>query len=535
MKILLTLLKIEFLRISKINLIRYGDAKKRQRTMIMYLVLCVIAFAVVFSFASEMHNIFSISWIEDEIISSLIIPIVTICLILNIAISILWGSGLLLSDTNAGIQLALPINLAILTISKLVILYVVVALLDILLLLPMVILFGMTSDAGILFYLIMTVNVLLLPIIPCLLGSIIGTGIYSILRNPSAFLVRLKTMLIVALLLTYVVFMLWKFPDMTKGDFRFGLTSTMLFSLGNRYTKSLLQHSIPSLATYWTAILLIGNLLFRNLIDIYRRWYCNFDTDKRISTPLGSKAFIPRKIITALIKREQSRYFSTPVYITNTACGFLFAVTFVILTGIENEKIIPYIDLLSGYFQIDPTATNIIYVYALTILISLSSTTYASISIEGKQIEILKSLPISTQNVFNAKVRFHLSLSVPIIVILNTAMTFLLCLPWYIAVLGYIMPLSFSAFVGVAGYILNLIFPNFEWDNVTQIIKQSFPAILSTLLCTIVTCGTVYLILEYFSNVVILGSFIACIVIFLITCIMVLWVKRFEVYIYQKI
>ena len=527
MKILLNLLKNEFLRISKINLIRYGDVKKRQRTILLYLVICVAASVFLFSYVSEMRDIFLLSWMEEEIINGLIMPMATVCLILDMAVSVFWGSGLLLSDTNADTQLALPVHLSILTISKLFVLYLILALFDMLLLLPMVIFFGITSGTGILSYLIMTVNVLLLPTVPCLFGTIIGAGIYRVLRSPSALVVRLKTMFVVVLMLAYMVFMFWKFPDISKGDFSFGLTSTMLFSLGSRYMKSLLRHNIKSLAAYWTAILLVGGLLLHGLMDVYWNWYCNSDSRREISALIDSKAFIPNKAISALIKRERRRYFSTPVYITNTACGFLFAIVFVILVGIANDKVAPYIDLFSGYFQIAPTATDVLYVYALTILISLSSTTYASISIEGKQIEVLKSLPISTQDVFNAKVRFHLSLSIPVIVILNTIMTLFLHLPWYIAVLGYIMPLSFSIFIGVAGYSLNLVFPNFEWDNVTQIIKQSLPAILSTLLCAVVTCGTTYLLLKYFSDVVILGSFIACIVIILNVCIMTLWLKEY--------
>lgn len=527
MKILLILLKNELLRISKINLIRYGDAKKRQKTIFLYLVVCLAAFSFLFAFASELRNVFLLSWMEDEIISGLIMPMATICLILNIVIGVFWGSGLLLSDTNAGAQLALPIRIYILTVSKLFILYVVVAFLDMLLLFPMAVLFGMKIGAGILFYLIMTVNVLLLPIIPCLLGTIIGTGIYRILRTPSALILCLKTMLVVVLLLVYMVFMFWKFPDISKADFRFKFTSTTLFGISSRFAKSLLQCNILSLVTYWTAILLSDGLLLYGLMTIYQSWYCNSDSGKKISAPIGSKAFIPNNAISALLKREQRRYFTTPVYITNTACGFLFAVVFVVLTGIASEKAALYIDLLSGYFQIAPTATDVLYVYALTILISLSSTTYASISIEGKQIDVLKSLPISAQDVFRAKIWLHLSLSIPIILILNTAMVLFLQFSWYIAFLGYIMPLSFSAFVGVTGYIFNLLLPNFEWDNVTQIIKQSFPVMLSTLLGTFVTCGAAYLLLIYFSDVIILGSFTACIVIILVVCVMVIWVKRY--------
>lgn len=133
------------------------------------------------------------------------------------------------------------------------------------------------------------------------------------------------------------------------------------------------------------------SLLRGRLLAVYRSWYCNSDSRREMSLPMSSKVFIPNSAISALMKRELRRYVSIPVYITNTSCGFLFAAVYIILIGIANEKAVPYIDMFSDYFQIAPVAEDILYVYALTILISLSSITYASISIEGKQIEVLKS------------------------------------------------------------------------------------------------------------------------------------------------
>ncbi len=532
---LLILWKNELLRISKVNQIRYADTKRRQKALLLYLIICTIALGLLIPFAREIGSIFLLSWGEEEIINNLIVPMAAVCLILNISISVFWGSGLLLSDTNADIQLGLPIRLSILIISKLLVLNMVLAFLDIILLLPMIVLFGMTAGAGILFYLVMVGNVLLLPTIPCLLGTIIGTGIYRILKSPSALFARLKTILAISFLFGFMGFMFLKFPDISKEGIHFSFTTTALYSLGSRYTKSLLHHNVLSLVTYWTIILIAGGLLLYGLITIYWNWYCNSDSRKQISTVIDSKVFIPNNAISTLIKRECRRYFSIPVYIANTACGFLFAVIYVILIGIANDKVAPYIDLFSNYFQIASAATDILYVYMLTILISLSSITYASISIEGKQIEILKSLPISAQDLFRAKIQFHLSLSIPLILTLNAAMTLFLHLPWYIALLGYVMPLSFTTFIGVAGYILNLLLPDFEWDNVTHIIKQSLPAILSALLGTFATCGTAYLLLRCFSNMLILGSFIVCTLIILIVCVMVIWFMKCGVHIYQKL
>ena len=56
--------------------------------------------------------------------------------------------------------------------------------------------------------------------------------------------------------------------------------------------------------------------------------------------------------------------------------------------------------------------------------------------------------------------------------------------------LGYAMPFLYSLFIGIIGCLINIFFPNFEWENITHIIKQSLPAILSALIGTLSTCGT---------------------------------------------
>ena len=91
---------------------------------------------------------------------------------------------------NADVQLALPVRLSILIISKLLVLNLVLVFLDMILLLPMIVLFGITTGAGIFFYLIMAGNTLLFPMIPCLLGTMVGSGIYRILRSPSELFIR---------------------------------------------------------------------------------------------------------------------------------------------------------------------------------------------------------------------------------------------------------------------------------------------------------------------------------------------------------
>lgn len=72
-------------------------------------------------------------------------------------------------------------------------------------------------------------------------------------------------------------------------------------------------------------------------------------------------------------------------------------------------------------------------------------------------------------------------------------------------------------------------------DNITHIIKQSLPAILSALIGTLSTCGTCYLLLKYFSNSLLLGGYIVCGIILLLISILVLCLNRRGEHLYQAL
>ena len=72
-----------------------------------------------------------------------------------------------------------------------------------------------------------------------------------------------------------------------------------------------------------------------------------------------------------LLERERTRYFSLPVYLTNTACGLLFAAVFVLLVVLMSDKITPYIYQLAEYFQVPFADYDVLFIYAFSILTTI--------------------------------------------------------------------------------------------------------------------------------------------------------------------
>lgn len=154
MKFLLPLLRNNLLQLSHANQLRYADTKNRTKTITLYMLIAMILMGLLAYLIYSLKIIYSIAWSLEEVVTELVVPMVLICVILNIAISIFWGSGLLLSDTNIDSVLALPIPLRTLILSKLTVLFMVEVALTVALLLPMMVLFGLTAGMGFPFYLI---------------------------------------------------------------------------------------------------------------------------------------------------------------------------------------------------------------------------------------------------------------------------------------------------------------------------------------------------------------------------------------------
>ena len=163
----------------------------------------------------------------------------------------------------------------VLIISKLSILYLVQAVLDMTLLFPMAVLFGLTADMKISYYPVMAGVVLLFPIIPGLLGTIVGTKVHHILKSSSALVTRLKTIGAVLILFAFMTFMFCKFPDIVAGDTGFNFSISAISIPGSRYVHLILCCDYLSLGLYTGIVLIIGSSLLFGLSRIYQNWYCN--------------------------------------------------------------------------------------------------------------------------------------------------------------------------------------------------------------------------------------------------------------------
>ena len=171
----------------------------------------------------------------------------------------------------------------------------------------------------------------------------------------------------------------------------------------------------------------------------------------------------------ALFLREVRRYFASTIYVTNTAIGPIL----LLAAGIALQ----FVDMegMTAEMGLAASALMAMIPYLAAWMLGMSTTTAASISLEGKGIDQLKVLPVSADAVFSAKLKLQFAISLPAQAIAATLFTIALHPTLKEAVVLYVLPAAFAVFSGLAGLWLNLLHPKFDWKSETEVVKQGLP------------------------------------------------------------
>ncbi|MEB2589825.1 permease, partial [Bacillus cereus] len=127
---------------------------------------------------------------------------------------------------------------------------------------------------------------------------------------------------------------------------------------------------------------------------------------------------------------------------------------------------------LIAYPGIEPLLQKIAP-FAIAAAISMTCTTCVSLSLEGKNVWIIKSLPIAPKMIYDSKILMNLSLSIPASLISAVLLIIGLKLDVWSSLFIVITPITYSLFSAVWGIFINNRFGYYDWVSETQVVKQS--------------------------------------------------------------
>ena len=189
-----------------------------------------------------------------------------------------------------------------------------------------------------------------------------------------------------------------------------------------------------------------------------------------------TKEFKARSTNQALLSRELKRFFSSATYMLNCAIGsvFMLCISVYMLFSAGSIKML-LAELMPFLGDI-----NVLFALILTLfLASMNEITSPSISLEGKNIWIVQSLPIDSFNILKAKINLHLIVTLPFVILTSICS----CIAFKVEILASILILFtsviFTFLEAEVGLAINLKFPNLNWQSESVAVKRGVAVMIS--------------------------------------------------------
>ena len=197
----------------------------------------------------------------------------------------------------------------------------------------------------------------------------------------------------------------------------------------------------------------------------------------------------------ALLRKEFKRFFGSTSYMLNCGLGIVFMIVAAIAIIVEYKD---FSELVFGMFAGYEEVISLIAAASICMMTTMNDMSAPSVSLEGKNIWLVQMLPVSGWQVLSAKLNMHLILSLIPTAILTVCIEWLIKPSLLFAVLIPITAALFVLFIACLGLFTNLKMPNLTWTSEIVPIKQS-AGVLITMFggwAVVLILGAVYFLLR---------------------------------------
>ena len=398
--------------------------------------------------------------------------------------SILLGAFGSVFNTYAGLYLAkdndlllsLPIPVKTIIASRLLNVYLLGAMYSVPVLLPALIVYWSFSGAtfaklvcGLLLLLIVTVIVLLLS---CVLGLAVAK-ISLKLKNKSIVTVLISLLFIAGYYFFYFkaqTFLNVLVQNAADYGERIKGAAAALWAFGRIGEGDLLWTAV-----FLAAVAALTALVWLLLSKSFLRVAGGSASEKK--TRLKDKPDRARSAFGALLGREFKAFTSNPNYMLNCGLGVLLIPALGVALLVKG----PF--LFETFAQVLQGKTNFLPVLisaALTFLCTMNSTAAPSVSLEGRALWVVQSLPLEAKTVLRAKASMQALLSAVPMLFTSVSAAAVLETDLFTRVLVVLYPVVFSLFFALFCTVVGVKMPLLDWTNPVTPIKQSGAVMVTT-------------------------------------------------------
>lgn len=455
-----------------INLLNIGNGEKNKKETLIYTSLSLFS---VFMLVC-LYNFFSIkSIIEIGLYKYAVSYGVSISFFFVVLATIFRSNSIFFYNKDFEMLSSFPVKKSEIIASKFFLLYLIDLIICESVLLPDVILLLLKQYISIELFLIFLVASIIIPIIPMCVAS----GL-AILIEMLGSLCKRKN--IVNITLSFLLFMGYFIVILINREAKYSALEKIIENkLIKIFPFAKLFYIGESLQIRLVIFLFISVAIFSLYFTFSMKNYDKIHLFLNRSFQGKRDANLTIKIKTpfrALFEKELRRYLGSSSYVINTSLGIMilcFVSCGCIIFGISN------IENLLGISSLEPILTQYGSLFIASFLI-MSCTTSSSISLEGNNLWILQSSPVSTRKIINSKIAVNVLIHfvgyvLAVMMILLKTKLNLLQMSFVL-----IVPICYSLFISVVGLYLNMRYMKLKWNDEISVVKHSTAAILTNLI-----------------------------------------------------
>lgn len=476
------LLRAQFLNKSGLNAFRHEtDRKKKNRILGMGIAMGFVAVVMAgysFGFAYGFGYLGMAEVVPGYAI--------TISALVTLVFTFFKTNGFLFAYRDYDLLMALPVRTETVITAKFMYMYLSSLLFAGIVMLPMGIGYAVWSGVTVKAFCMWVVVTLFVPLFPMTIASAAGVviaGIGSKFRHK----VLVQTCLTVALIVAILGASFWVQGQATEDEAAFlrkvadiGVTLSnamhKAYPLSSWFDDAINQGNFLS----FVLLILVSVVFYGIFIGIVGRVYKKINTALMTYHAVSNYQIGELKTSTmmmALVKKEASRFFSSTLYLTNMGIGLIIALLFSIasvVVGFDKALSIMKINEVPGVQE------RLVYAlpFAIAMFVNMSCTTAVSLSLEGKNLWVVESLPIERKKLLQSKMLFNLILVLPVSLICSVLFMIELKVSFVLILLYLAVSVTSVLLSTVWGSWINIHFPNFAWENEVEVIKQGLSSLL---------------------------------------------------------
>lgn len=246
-----------------------------------------------------------------------------------------------------------------------------------------------------------------------------------------------------------------------------------MYWLGNAISGGNILHLILSLAILvipFVVAMLILSKTFNTIVS--QSQSVARIKEKRVSFDICS----PER---ALLRRDSARLFSSATYLLNSGVGVIMAIVAAVMLIIKRDT---FSLLLTSDMPIGKSMLATMLIFGTAFIIGMIPMTAASISIEGKTLWILKSLPIKTSKILWSKLKLNIIACLPAGLAMWLAINICLYVNIAFAFYSLIIILSYIFLTAGIGLMENIRHPILDWSDEAMAVKSGLSVLFTMLI-----------------------------------------------------